>query len=154
MLKLQESFVVLDYKAANSDEVIRELAGRLYSAGTVGADYADATIERERNHATGLPTKPFPIAFPHADAEGVLESALAVATLNQPVGFKNMADPDEELQVELVIMLANRSPEEQIQTLRGLAELFGEPEKLKELRELGDQAEVVSWLVRELDLGN
>ena len=154
MLKLQESFVVLDYKAANSDDVIRELAGRLHSAGTVGADYADDTIERERNHATGLPTKPFPIAFPHADAEGVLESGLAVATLNQPVGFKNMADPDEELQVELVIMLANRSPEEQIQTLRGLAELFGEPEKLKELRELGDQAAVVSWLVRELDLGH
>jgi len=154
LVKLQESFVVLNFEAANSDDVIRELAGRLHSAGAVGADYADTTIEREGKHATGLPTKPFPIAFPHADADGVLESALAVATLKQPVGFKNMADPDEELQVELVIMLANKSPEEQIQTLRGLAELFGEPEKLKELRELEGQAAVVEWLVRELDLGN
>jgi len=154
LLRLEESFIALDLKAADSSEVIRELADRLHRAGAVSASYAAETIARESKHATGLPTKPFPIAFPHADADGVLQSALAVAVPKSPVAFHNMADPEEVLQVELVIMMANRSPEEQIQTLRKLAELFGEPEKLTELRELTDPAGVVAWLGLELALEN
>jgi PTS system galactitol-specific IIA component len=152
MLKLQESFVIVDLEAPNSDAVIQELAGRLHQAGMVEAEYAAATIEREKHHATGLPTRPFPIAFPHADADGVVESALAVAILKEPVAFKNMADPEEELPVELAIMLANKSPEEQVDTLRKLAELFGQAEKLAELRGLSDTLEIVEWLTTELFL--
>jgi PTS system galactitol-specific IIA component len=152
MLKLQKSFVIVDLEALDSDTVIQALAGRLHQAGMVDANYSSATIERERHHATGLPTRPFPIAFPHADAEGVIESALAVAILKEPVSFKNMADPEEELPVELAIMLANKSPEEQVDTLRKLAELFGQAEKLSELRGLSDTIEIVDWLTLELNL--
>jgi PTS system galactitol-specific IIA component len=104
------------------------------------------------DHPTGLPTKPFCIAFPHADAEGVNHSALGVAVMHQPVKFQNMADPDEDLDVMLVFMLANRDPQEQIQTLRNLAVLFGQPEKLTELRDQTTLQGVVSWLRRELRL--
>lgn len=152
MLRLQKSFIFVDLEAQDSDEVINALAESLFEAGLVTEGYGKATIERESKHATGLPTRPFPIAFPHADADGVHESALAIATLKAPVGFKNMADPDEELSVELVIMLANKSPEEQIQTLRSLAELFGEPEKLSELRNLKREEKIVEWLTQELAL--
>jgi mannitol/fructose-specific phosphotransferase system IIA component (Ntr-type) len=63
-----------------------------------------------------------------------------------------MADPEEGLDVMLVFMLANRDPEEQIQTLRNLAVLFGQPEKLVELRNQTTLPEVESWLRRELRL--
>lgn len=152
MLKLQESFIFVDLEAQDAKEVINALSDSLFEAGLVAEGYGKATIEREGKHSTGLPTRPFPIAFPHADAAGVNESALAVATLKNPVGFKNMADPDEELPVELVIMLANKSPEEQIQTLRSLAELFGDPEKLSELRNLVKEKDIVKWLKLELAL--
>lgn len=152
MLKFNQDFVLVDFEAEGSDAVIQTLAGLLHNAGLVEAGYGAATIERERHHATGLPTRPFPIAFPHADADGVVESALAVATLKRPVGFRNMADPDEVLPVELVIMLANKSPEEQIETLRRLAELFGEPEKLAELRNLTTAEDIAVWLREELNL--
>jgi PTS system galactitol-specific IIA component len=152
MLRLEESFILFELEAGDSDEVISALADRLFQAGAVAEGYGTATIEREQKHATGLPTRPFPIAFPHADAEGVNESALAVATLKEPVGFKNMADPEEELPVELVIMLANKSPEEQIQTLRSLAEIFGEPEKLADLRNIENETDIVKWLQEELAL--
>jgi hypothetical protein len=49
-------------------------------------------------------------------------------------------------------MLANRDPEEQIQTLRNLAVLFGQPEKLTELRDQATLQGVESWLRRELRL--
>jgi PTS system galactitol-specific IIA component len=73
--------------------------------------------------------------------------------MRQPVTFQNMADPDEGLNVSVVFMLANRDPEEQIQTLRNLAMLFGQPEKLVELREQSTLQGVESWLRRELRLG-
>ena len=152
MLTFNESLIAFDLEAKDAHEVIDILAGRLHAQGLVAADYGEQTWRRELNHPTGLPTKPFCIAFPHADADGVQQSALGVAVLHEPVTFQNMADPDEGLDVRLVFMLANRDPEEQIQTLRNLAVLFGQPEKLTELRNLTTLPEMESWLRRELRL--
>ena len=152
MLTFNESLIAFDLEAKDAHEVIEILAGRLHVKGLVAADYGEQTWRRELNHPTGLPTKPFCIAFPHADADGVQQSALGVAVLHEPVTFQNMADPDEGLDVRLVFMLANRDPEEQIQTLRNLAVLFGQPEKLTELRNQTTLPEMESWLRRELRL--
>jgi PTS system galactitol-specific IIA component len=124
----------------------------MHAQGLVTSEYGAQTWDREMLHPTGLPTTPFCIAFPHADAEGVHRSALGLAVLQQAVKFQNMADPDQALDVMLVFMLANRDPEEQIQTLRNLAVLFGQPEKLVELRDQATLQGVESWLRRELRL--
>lgn len=153
MLEFNEALIAFDLYASDAREVIDLLAGKLQSQDLVAADYGAQTWSRELNHPTGLPTKPFCIAFPHADAEGVNQSALAVAMLREPVVFQNMADPEERLDVMLVFMLANRNPEEQIQTLRNLAMLFGQPEKLIELRDQTTPQGVEDWLRRELRLG-
>lgn len=153
MLEFNESLIAFDLEAQDAREVIDILAGKMHAQGLVAAEYGMQTWERELHHPTGLPTKPFCIAFPHADAGGVHRSALGVAVMNQPVIFQNMADPDEGLDVMLVFMLANREPEEQIQTLRNLAELFGQPDKLVALREQSTLQGIESWLRRELRLG-
>lgn len=152
MLEFNESLIAFDLQAKDAKEVINLLAGKMHMQELVTADYGAQTWAREIIHPTGLPTKPFCIAFPHADAEGVNRSAMGVAVMSQPVKFQNMADPDEGLDVMLVFMLANRDPEEQIQTLRNLAVLFGQPEKLVELRKQTSLQEVESWLRRELRL--
>lgn len=152
MLEFNESLIAFDLQAKDAREVVELLAGKMCAQGLVAAEYGLQTWAREQVHPTGLPTKPFCIAFPHADAEGVNKSALGVAVMNQPVTFQNMADPDEGLDVMLVFMLANRDAEEQIQTLRNLAVLFGQPEKLVELRDQSTLQEVESWLRRELRL--
>ena len=152
MLEFNESLIAFDLQAQDAREVIDLLAGKMYAQGLVADEYGEQTWARELIHPTGLPTNPFCIAFPHADAEGVNKSALGVAVMRQPVIFQNMADPDEALDVMLVLMLANRDPEEQIQTLRNLAVLFGQPEKLVELRDQATLQGVESWLRRELRL--
>ncbi len=152
MLEFNESLIAFDLQAKDAREVVELLAGKMRAQGLVAAEYGLQTWAREQVHPTGLPTKPFCIAFPHADAEGVNKSALGVAVMRQPVTFQNMADPDEGLDVMLVFMLANRDAEEQIQTLRNLAVLFGQPEKLVELRDQSTLQEVESWLRRELRL--
>jgi PTS system galactitol-specific IIA component len=152
LLKFTQDHIVMDMEADNAKQVIDALAGKLVQQGCVVEDYGCQTYEREVEHPTGLPTQPFCIAFPHADAAGVHESALAFASLKKSVVFKNMADPDEDLDVLLVFMLANKNPEEQIQTLRNLSLLFGQPEKLQDLREQSTPQVATAWLERELRL--
>jgi PTS system galactitol-specific IIA component len=152
LLILNELSVLIALDAPDARTVINLLAEKLHSQDLVAADYGLQTWEREMEHPTGLPTTPFAIAFPHADAEGVHQSALAVATLRNPIQFKNMGDPDETLDVFLVLMLANKNPEEQIQTLRNLALLFGQPDKLVELRDQTTAQAAVAWLKKELVL--
>ena len=152
MVELNENLIVLGLEAPDAQSVIEILAGRLYAQGLVSSEYGQQTFAREQKHPTGLPTTPFCIAFPHAEADGVRSSALAVASLHSPVLFKNMADPEEDLQVYLVLMLANKKPEEQIRTLRNLALIFGQPEKLTALRGQPTVADTAAWLKRELGL--
>jgi galactitol PTS system EIIA component len=152
VLIFNEALVALNLAAPDAQTVIQILAEKLRAQGLVSAAYGPQACEREARHPTGLPTTPFCIAFPHADAEGVCQSALALAILPAGVVFKNMADPDEELQVYLVLMLANKNPEEQIQTLRSLALLFGQPDKLVALRDQPTPQAAVAWLSRELNL--
>ncbi len=152
MLVFDEKHVAFALEAQNSQDVIDDLAGKLYAQECVSKEYGRLTWEREIEHPTGLPTTPFCIAFPHADSDGVFRSALAVALLKKPVLFKNMADPDEDLEVHIVLMLANKNPEEQIQTLRNLALLFGDPDKLVNLRDQPDSKHAADWLTRELRL--
>ena len=152
MLVFNETLIALDPDVPDARAVIEILAGKLHEQSLVTANYGEQTYLRELKHPTGLPTKPFCIAFPHADAEGVKESALALAILSKPVVFKNMGDPEEDLPVHLVLMLANRNPEEQIQTLRNLALLFGQPDKLVALRDQTTAEKAVIWLRGELHL--
>ncbi|MGD8849104.1 MAG: PTS sugar transporter subunit IIA [Anaerolineales bacterium] len=149
-LEIDAGYILLGIAADDAEDAIEQLCAPLHHRGAVRASYAEETIEREHKHPTGLPTRPFPIAFPHAEAEGVHRSALAVATLNQPVDFRNMADPDEDLPVEIIFLLANREPEEQVQALRQLALIFGESEKLVALREMQDAEAAAKWLISEI----
>lgn len=153
MIEFNETLVCCDLDAADDEMVIQIIAGRMADQGLVCEDYGRRTVARERQHPTGLPTRPYCIAFPHADAEGVQRSALGVASLRNPVVFKSMEDPDESLEVWFVFMLANRLPEEQIDILRSLATLFGQPEKLSELRNQTSPAKITAWLKQELNLG-
>ena len=150
MLEIDPSYIQLQLQAQDVERAIELMCSPLLEQGAVRASYAQETIEREHKHPTGLPTRPFAIAFPHAEAEGVHRSALAVATLESPVEFRNMADPDELLPVEIIFLLANREPEEQVQALRRLALIFGESEKLVALREMQDPEGTAEWLTSEI----
>jgi PTS system galactitol-specific IIA component len=149
-LVIDPALILLGLRVADSNSAIGALAERLYRFGAVEEGYGQATLDREAKHPTGLPTKPFGIAFPHAEAEGVLQSSLAVATLVEPVTFFNMGDPEEELEVEIIFLLANREPEGQVQALRRLATVFGQPEKLEQLRSMTGEQVAAEWLEREL----
>ena len=125
---LDPEAVVLQMEAETSEEVIRELGGRLLKLGLVTDDFIEATLEREANMPTGLPLGgSVNAAIPHVDIEYVKKSALGLATLKQEVVFYNMVENDVEVPCRLVIMLALDKPKSQVEMLQSVAAVLQQP---------------------------
>jgi PTS system galactitol-specific IIA component len=107
MLTVTKENILINIKADSSGEVIRRLTDLLVKNGCVKIEYADVVISREEQYPTGIPTAGLPVAIPHGFADDcVLAPSIAVATLARPVTFRNMFDPDEELAVGIVFLIA------------------------------------------------
>jgi PTS system galactitol-specific IIA component len=143
----REELILLNYQAKDAEDVLRALADRLLEDGAVKDTYFQAMLDRERAYPTGLPIEGIKVAIPHADVEHVNYSAFAIATLLQPVKFGEMgAGLDSLLDVQIVMMLANADPDEQVKTLRKLVDLFDEPGSLQAIMTATSPVEVVKIL--------
>ena len=143
----REELVLLNYTTEDREEVLRALADLLYQDGATKATYADAMLTREKAYPTGLPTESIKVAIPHAEVEHVNYSAFALATLAKPVKFGEMGGaPDDMLDIEIIMMLANADPEEQVKTLRRMVDMFDEVSTLQALLDSQTPAEAVAIL--------
>ncbi|MBX3003541.1 MAG: PTS sugar transporter subunit IIA [Anaerolineales bacterium] len=137
----------LNVEAQSAEEVIRSLGGGLQAAGKVKDGFVEATLERERNMPTGLALAgEYNAALPHVDLEYVESSALALATLSQPVSFRNMVNKEEEVAVRLVVMLALNDPKSQIEALGQVAVLLQNPRIVARLVAASDVQDVQAAL--------
>lgn len=142
MAFLDPEAIELQSEAKNSEEIIRILAARLERLGYVKPSYADAVVRREQVMPTGLPLeRDENVAVPHTDPEHVLKAGIAVATLKSPVIFANMEEPEEEVPVGVVFLLAIDDKDKQIETLQGIMATIQDEaalDGLKRARTLGD----------------
>lgn len=119
-----------------ASEVIRDIGGRLLSAGYVRETFTNAVLERERTIPTGLPLSGKDnAAIPHTDAEHVIRSGVGMATLVRPVVFNNMVSPEETVEVRLVFVLALDQPKSQIEMLQEVAQVLQRPDVVEALME-------------------
>ena len=143
----REELVLMNFKANDAEHVLRSLAEILKEDGSVKDTYFQAMFDRERLYPTGLPTEGIKVAIPHAEVEHVNYSAFAIATLPEPVKFGEMGGaPEDTLDVQIVMMLANADPEEQVRTLRKMVDLFDEPESLEAIMAAKTPKEIVKIL--------
>ena len=63
----------------------------------------------------------------------VNKPAIAFATLNEPIIFKNMADKSQDVKVKFIAMLAMKEPHSQVELLQKLMELFQHQDLLANL---------------------
>lgn len=132
---LDPQAILLGINAKTNEEVIRLLADRLHSLGYVKDTYADAVVKREQTMPTGLPLeREDNVAVPHTDPEHVLKAGVALATLQTPVNFANMEDPDEQVPVGYVFLLAINDKDRQIDTLQQIMGLIQDPAALDALK--------------------
>ncbi len=125
---LSPEAILPNLAAESSAEVIRALGGLLLEQGCVKEDFVEATLRREAKMPTGLPLGgEINAAIPHVDIEYVNRSALALATLTEPVLFYNMVENDVAVPCRLVIMLALDAPKSQIEMLQEISSILQQP---------------------------
>ncbi len=144
---LHSDAIILHMEAQSSEDVIKELGGKLYDLGFVKDGFVKATLEREANLPTGLELGgSVHAAIPHVDIEYVNKPALGLATLEEPVIFHSMIDKTKDIPVRLVIMLALEQPKSQIEMLQQIAGLLQSPDIINKIMEAGTADEVYAAL--------
>lgn len=146
-IKIEENLVVINFKANNRDEVIIELAKLLKKEGCVKESFLNAVIEREKHFPTGLPTLPLAIAIPHTDAEHCLHSAVAVATLQEPVKFVLMGDGTTTVDAKAVFLLSLNRNQDRAVFLSNFSELIGNAANLERVLNARNRSEIIKICV-------
>ncbi len=146
-----ESLVVLDIEAETDEQVIDIVARAMLKEGMVKESYPEAVKERERIYATGLELLDMGIAIPHTDPEHVLQPAMALGILRNPVDFVGMGEPDKKIKVEIVFMLSILQPHAQLAILQKLMQVFQHEGKLTELKSCKTPKEAANLLTAFLN---
>ena len=129
-------------------EVLAYMAEYLQSKGLVKDSYSKAITDREAEFPTGLFTGNINIAIPHADTEHVEKAAICVGVLEEPIIFRAMDDPDKELEIRLIIMLALKEAHGHIEMLQKVVELIKDQEALNKVIESSDSS-IIYQIVSE-----
>ena len=119
-------------------DILIFLAEQLAQAGYVKDTYKDGILKREEIYPTGLFTGAINVAVPHTDCIHVNEDSIAVGLLNRPVNFKAMDNPEKDVPVSIVMMLALQEAHGQITMLQKIMALVKEQELLKNLLKMND----------------
>ena len=147
---LNPELIIVGLKARDKEEVVRKLAALYLERGYVKETYADAVLEREISFPTGLPTLDVHVAIPHTDIAHCIKPGMAVAILEEPVEFLEMATLDKTVYPEIVFLLSIIKPEDQVIWLQRLVTRFQTEGFLKKLRNVPDAKACYELLQEEL----
>ncbi|NEY19306.1 PTS sugar transporter subunit IIA [Bacillus ginsengihumi] len=139
-------------QVGNCKEIIERLGVQMLEAGYVKDTYIEAVLQREDILPTGLKTGLVNVAIPHTDVTHVNESAISMTTLNRPVKFYLMEDPSQEIDVDIVFLLAVKEPEEQVQLLKNLIAIFQNEELLAQMKDIEDENSLNQVIKASLEL--
>ncbi|OLQ57819.1 PTS sugar transporter subunit IIA [Bacillus licheniformis] len=127
--------VFLQQEAEHRYKVIEQLATALFEKGYVEKEYAVHAVMREKMAATNIGAG---IAIPHANAKYIKQSAIAIATLKEPLDWGNE-------KVSLVFMLAVKN-EDQNMTKQLFSELSYLSEQPAFVQKLTKETNVMTFL--------
>ncbi|MCR8966998.1 PTS sugar transporter subunit IIA [Streptococcus zalophi] len=122
---MQEELICLQVEEiSESSEALKYLSQKLLKSGAVKENFCDAILDREKIFPTGLQFDGYGVAIPHTDSDYVNENKIAVMTLREPVTFTQMATSNQKVNVKLIIMLAIKNPQMQLDMLQKLIVLL------------------------------
>jgi PTS system galactitol-specific IIA component len=140
---LTEDLILVGEKATSKEEVLNKLAGLLGKCGYVKESFLQALLDREEAYPTGLQTSVTGLAIPHTDTGHVIKPALAIATLDGPVLFRAMDNPQKEIPVELIIVMAIKEPAMQLEALQKIMQILQDENILIKIRQARQAKEIL-----------
>jgi len=140
---LTEDLILVGEKATSKEEVLNKLARLLGKYGYVKESFLQALLEREKSYPTGLQTSVTGVAIPHTDTGHVIKPALAIATLEAPVFFQAMDNPQNKIPVELIIVMAIKDSAMQLKSLQKIMQILQDENILTKIRQAREAKEIL-----------
>jgi PTS system galactitol-specific IIA component len=130
--------------AGDKREVIHDLVSYLSGLGFVKDSYENAIHQREIEFPTALELEGlYNVAIPHAETEHVMKSAIAIGILNDAIPWESMEDPDVNIAVHLVFLLAIEDPKMVVPNLSAMTEnVFSKPDLITRIATQDDYEEI------------
>lgn len=147
-LHTKSHMIVQNCNCEDAEDVIHMLSELAHKEGYVTEEFFGAILEREKSYPTGLPTE-VPIAMPHVH-DGCNRTFFAMATLNSPISFRCMGDPDTILDVRHVFLFGITDPSQQTEVLRKFSMAFRDSEFLNACTAVGEQTQLLELIKEKL----
>ncbi|WP_300123280.1 PTS sugar transporter subunit IIA [uncultured Enterococcus sp.] len=148
---ISENLIDLQLQSNSNQEAIKKLANLLLKENFVKESYLEAIIEREKVFSTGLQLKQIGVAIPHTDAIHVKKQGIAIAKLVNPVNFKMMGNPEVDVPVSMMFMLAIKEPHKQLEFLQALINLFQNDDLIVTLSNIKNKKELINEFKKAID---
>lgn len=140
---LKNELVFTKLKIEKKEDLFWKLCDNLNKNGYVKETFYEGVVKREEVFPTGLALGEYNVAIPHTEAEHVVKSCISLATLEKPVGFKNMEDDTEDVNVNIIFMLALNEAHSQLEMLKQLIQLIQNKSMLKEILKAESSEEII-----------
>lgn len=116
------------------------LADQLKAENRVKSGFLESVLSREEEYPTGLVTSAdIGVAIPHPyDGSLTVHPSIAVAVLPRPIEVGSMIDPDKQVKVSLVFMLALNKSDDHLNVLGHLMDVFQDEKALLEIANAKD----------------
>ena len=144
--QLNPSLILPHMKAADYEDVMRQVGSTLIREGYAKDTYVQALIDRECDYPTGLDVDGYGVAIPHTSVEHVSKPGIAIAVLNDPVTFTQMGTDDETIGVRLVFMLAVVDPNKHIDELERILAIIQDTAVLEKLLSAESTEEIINLI--------
>lgn len=151
-IKIDEDLIILGLKGKEKEEILSQMADKLFQCGYVKDSYKSAVIAREKVFATGLPTASYGVAIPHTDIVHVNEPTICMARFEQAVDFVIMGEETETISVKLAFMMAMKEQHAQLGVLQKLMAILQDQTALAYLAEEKNKRNIKSFMLDKLGI--
>ena len=148
---IKRDLILTNLDFNNSSEIIKELSLLLEKGDYVKDTFCQAVIKREKEFPTALLSKDVKVAIPHTDSEFVNKSAIAIAVLSKPIIFRQMDDPNQEINVDIVFLLAIKNSKQQLKVVQKMIELFQKPGLLLKMKTYKSSEKIQNILINNIN---
>lgn len=148
---IHENIIALDMQADNKENAIKQLGQLLVDNEYINPSYIDGVLEREEKFPTGLVLANAGIAIPHASPNNnVMKNGIAAARLVNSVKFHSMEDPEQQVDVNMIFILALANSNEHLEVLKNLFVAFQNEDLVKALEASKEKITFLNLLIQNL----
>ncbi|MFB5662235.1 PTS sugar transporter subunit IIA [Alteribacillus sp. HJP-4] len=138
----QQNLLYYNIDSQNIYQLFEKIGSLLIASEYVEPTFTTALIEREKHFPTGLQLEGITIAIPHTDVEHIREPFIAAAKTTEPLKVGDMGNTDNQFDVSYFFFLGITEPEEQVEVLQYLMNLFSDKRFVNALKAASNESEL------------